>query len=146
VIGERGDSVFPDPDDFPPGVADRRTSIAYTDFLDLAFKTLQDGMKFRVRGEHLPNQNFYVFFTDRQPRSDLLRPADHGIRLRRVAYWVRVEEPHSGREVPFQVKAIVEYQRIAETRWRPETDQQLVTEMATRLKQQLLTARAAALK
>jgi hypothetical protein len=145
VMGERGDAVFPDPDDFPPGVADRRASMAYTDFLNLVFKTLQDGMKFRVRGEHLPNQNFYVFFTDRQPRPDLLRSSDHGIRSRRVAYWVRVEEPHT-QQVPFEVKAIVEYQRLAEARWRPETDQQLVTELASRLKLQLLTAQVGALK
>lgn len=70
----------------------------------------------------------------------MIRPTDRGIRSRRVAYWVRAEEPRSQKDVPFEVKAIVEYQRLAEARWRPETDQQLVTELETRLKQQLLTA------
>jgi hypothetical protein len=140
MMGERGDPVFPDPDDFPPGVADRRTSMAYTDFLNLTFKTLQDEMSHRIRGQHLPDQSFYVFFTDRRERPDLLRPSDRGIRSRRVAYWVRIEEPHSHKDVPFEVKAIVEYQRLAESRWRPETDQQLVTGLATSLKQKLLTA------
>jgi hypothetical protein len=141
VNGERGDSVFPDPDDFPPGVTDHRRSVAYTDFLNLAFSTLQDALKFRVRGAHLPNQTFYVFFTDRQTQPTLLRPSDKGIRSRRVAYWVRAEEPRATQDVPFEVKAIVEYQRLAEAKWRPETDQQLVTDIATRLKQQLLTAK-----
>jgi hypothetical protein len=140
VTGERGESVFPDPDDFPPGVSDRRTSIPYTDFLDVTFKTLQDRLKFRVRGQHLPRQSFYVFFTDRQSRPDLLRPTDRGIRSRRVAYWVHIDEPRSGKAVAFEVKALVEYQRAAEAKWRLETDQPLVTEVAARLKQQLLTA------
>jgi len=140
VNGERGDSVFPDPDDFPPGVSDHRRSIQYTDFLNLVTSILQDALKFRVRGQHLPNQSFYVFFTDRQPRPDLIRPTDRGIRSRRVAYWVRAEEPRSPKDVPFEVKAIVEYQRLAESKWRPETDQQLITELEGRLKQQLLAA------
>jgi hypothetical protein len=139
VNGERGESVYPDPEDFPSGVSDRRL-IAYTDFLDVTFKTLQDRLKFRVRGDHLPKQNFYVFLTDREPRPELLRPSDRGIRSRRVAYSVRVDEPRSGQEVSFGVKALVEYQRAAEAKWRPETDQQLVTDIAARLKQQLLTA------
>lgn len=141
VNGERGDSVFPDPDDFPRGVSDRRPSIAYTDFLDVAFRTLQDSLKFRVRGEHLPNQNFYVFFTDLQVQPDLLRASDKGIRSRRVAYWVRVEQPRATQQVSFEVKAIVEYQRLAEARWRPETDEQFITDIASRLRQRLLTAK-----
>ncbi len=140
VNGQRGEAIFPDPDEFPQGVSDRRSAIAYPDFLDVAFKTLQDQLKFRVRGEHLPKQTFYVFFTDREPRPGLVKPADRGIRARRVAYWVRVEEPHAGQAVPFEVKALVEYQRSAEATWRPETDQQLVTGIAGQLKQQLLTA------
>jgi len=95
VNGERGDSVFPDPDDFPAGVSDHRHPVGYTDFLNLAFSTLQDTLKFRVRGAHLPNQTFYVFFTDRQLQPSLLRPTDTGIRSRRVAYWVRAEEPRA---------------------------------------------------
>ena len=140
VMGERGESVFPDPDDFPPGVSDHRAPVLYTDFLNLVFKTLQDGMKFRVRGEHLPSDHFYVFFTERQPRPDLLRRSDSGIRSRRTAYWVKVEEPRAPQDVAFQVKAIVEFQRLAESKWNAETDQQLVTEVETRLKQQLLAA------
>lgn len=141
VKGERGDSVFPDPDDFPPGVSDHRRSVSYVDFLNVAFSTLQDSMKFRVRGAHLPNQTFFVFFTDRQIQPDLLRSTDKGIRSRRVAYWIRADEPRAPQDVPFEVKAIVEYQRLAEAKWRPETDQQFVVEIATRLKQQLLTAK-----
>jgi hypothetical protein len=141
VTGERGVSAFPDPDDFPRGVSDRRNAIRYTDFLDVTFRTLQDGLKFRVRGDHLPRQNFYVFFTDREPRPEFIRPSDRGIRSRRVAYLVRVEEPRSDQAVSFEVKAIVEYQRAAEAKWRPETDQQIVSEIASRLKEQLLTAK-----
>jgi hypothetical protein len=139
VTGERGESVFPDPDDFPPGVSDHRAPILYTDFLTLVFKTLQDGMKFRVRGEHLPSERFYVLFTERQAQADLLRRSDRGIRSRRVAYWVKVEEPRTSQDVSFQVRAIVEFQRAAEAKWNTETDQQLVTEVETRLKEQLLT-------
>jgi hypothetical protein len=146
VNGERGDSVFPDPDDFPPGVSAHRTQMLYTKFLSVVFATLQDTLKFRVRGEHLPDQTFYVFFTDRQSRPDLVRPTDRGVRSRRVAYWVRADEPRSASDVPFEVKAIIEYQRLAEAKWRPETDQGLVTELANRLKQQLITAQAGAAK
>ena len=146
VNGERGDSIFPDPDDFPPGVSDHRRSIQYPDFLNLVTMTLQDALKFRVRGQHLPTETFYVFITDRQLRPSLIRPADRGIRSRRIAYWVRAEEPRSQKDVPFEVKAIVEYQRLAEAKWRPETDQQLVTELETQLKQQLLTAAAGTIK
>jgi hypothetical protein len=141
VTGERGVWLFPDPDDFSRGVSGRRNAIPYTDFLDVTFKTLQDGLKFRVRGDHLPRQNFYVFFTDRESRPEFIRPSDRGIRSRRVAYLVRIEEPRSGQAVSFEVRAIVEYQRAAEAKWWPETDQQVVSDVTRRLKEQLLIAK-----
>jgi hypothetical protein len=142
INGQRGEAIFPDPNEFPQGVSDRRSAIAYPDFLDVAFKTLQDQLKFRVRGEHLPQQTYYVFFTDREPRPELVKPSDRGIRARRVAYSVRVEEPRAGQAIPFEVKALVEYQRSAEATWRAETDPQLLTGIVGQLKQQLLTAGA----
>ncbi len=140
VIGERGDIVFPDPSDFPKGVEGDRKSLGYPEFLDLVQATLQDKLKFRVRSEHGPRDNFYFFFTERAPRPDLLRSSDRGIRSRRITYAVRVDEPRAkSRNTHFEVKALVEYQRLGESMWRPETNQQIVNDAMGELKSSLET-------
>ncbi|MGB8889001.1 MAG: hypothetical protein WCC87_19895 [Candidatus Korobacteraceae bacterium] len=141
VVGERGGGDFPDPTDFPKGLSGQRHSIRYTTFLDLAFKTLQDQMKFRVQSEHAPHDPFYVFFTDRQPRPDLVHASDRGIRSRRLAYEVQIFDPkNAASAIPFEVKAIIEYQRLGEAAWHFETNEQLTREALAQLKQTLETS------
>lgn len=143
VVGERGggDADFPNPRDFPEGLSGQRHSIRYTTFLDLAFKTLQDQMKFRVNSLHAPHDPFYVFITDRQPRPDLVHASDRGIRSRRLAYEVQIFDPkNAASAIPFEVKAILEYQRLGEAAWHFETNEELTREALAQLKQTLDTS------
>jgi hypothetical protein len=136
VNGEKGSTTFPDPDDFGAEghITGDESSKSYPDFLDIVFKTLQDKMAFSVRGDHLPRDPFFVFFTNRQIKPELIRPSDRGIRRRRVAYWLRVYEPSKDGHVPFEIRTSVEYQRFGESEWRTEQDPQLKQYAAQLLK------------
>lgn len=127
VDGEKGLPTFPDPDEFSEDgrITGDEASRSYPDFLDIVFKTLQDKMAFSVRGDHLPRDRFFVFFTNRQIKPELIRPTDRGIRQRRVAYWMQVHEPPKDGPVSFEIRTSVEYQRFGESEWRMEQDPQL---------------------
>jgi len=135
VIGERGESLFPDPENFPDGLHGSEKSLRYTPFLNLVFKTLQDKLKFRVRAAHLPFDQFYLFYTDKQIRPNLISSSDQGIRSRRLAVAVRVEEPRTGsNDINFELKVVIDYQRRNEYSWYPEKDQQIVQTALSQLR------------
>jgi hypothetical protein len=125
VQGEKGDPGFPDPDEFQRGANGSHSSTKYPDFLDLAFTTLQDQLRFRVKGDFLPHRSFQTLYTDRQTRQELLKDNPPGIRQRRIAYAVEIEQPAPNGAIAFRVKTLVEYQRIGESRWRPESNIQV---------------------
>jgi hypothetical protein len=136
VNGEKGGTPFPDPDEFNQegNITDKEASRSYPDFLDIAFNTLQNKMAFSVRGSHLPGEDFFDFYTNRQIKPELIRPTDRGIRQRRVAYWMRVREPQKHGTVPFEIRASVEYQRFGESEWRMEKETQLKRDAAELLR------------
>src|SRR5205823_2030167 len=91
VTGPRGVSDFPEIGDFnATPIVDQRRGTRFTDFLDVVHKTLQDQMSFRVRGDFLPKRPYVTLYTNKSPRSELIRPTDRGIRYRRLAYSVQV--------------------------------------------------------
>jgi hypothetical protein len=140
VQGERGTPDLPDPFDFPKGQQGQRKSISYADFLDLAFKTLQDRMKFTVYSQHAPHDQFFVFFTDRRPQPELLYLSDRGIRARRVAYEVQIFDPGKSTQfINYEIRTIAEYQRLGEAAWRPENNQKVTDDAISRLRQNLET-------
>jgi hypothetical protein len=140
VVGQKGASAFPDPDEFPRGTSGEHPSAKYPDFLAFAFRLLQDQMRFRVKGDFLPGRSFQTLYTDMQPRPELLKDSPAGIRQRRIAYAVELEQPSPQGMLAFRVKTLVEYQRIAESRWRPESDAQVGLTAAQDLMKQLAGA------
>lgn len=143
VEGQKGDA-FPDPDEFRQGVRGEGKAVSYPEFLSVVFKTLQDQLQFKVRGDFLPGRRFCLLFTDRRERQELVTPADaqSGVRQRRISYAVQVDEPDAKARpviVRFEVKTIIDYQRTGEGKWRPETNQQIAHRVEEALKRQLET-------
>ena len=67
VTGARGDSGFPDIDEFSsPAVLVQRHSSNYAEFLAFVHQTLQDTMSFHVRGDYLPRRPSITLYTDRR--------------------------------------------------------------------------------
>jgi hypothetical protein len=134
VTGSRGTTEFPDIGDFSSApIVDQRRGSRFTDFLDLIQETLQDQMAFHVRGDFLPKRPYVTLFTDKRPRPELIRPTDRGIRYRRLAYAVQVNEPVNG-SISYEIRTILEYQRTAETQWRAEKDDTMVRSAAEALR------------
>jgi hypothetical protein len=140
VEGQKGASAFPDPDEFPRGASGEHPPAKYPDFLAFAFGLLQNQMRFRVKGDFLPGRSFQTLYTDMQPRPELLKDNPPGIRQRRIAYAVELEQPGPPGTLAFRVKTLVEYQRIAESRWRPESDAQVGLAAAQELMNRLAGA------
>jgi hypothetical protein len=121
VTGQRGESHYPDPDAFPTGLKATLPGAGYIDFVVRVMDILQSKMSFHVQSIHFPQQTSYTIYTDRLPRNSLVRASDRGIRSRRVSYAVKIDVPHDG-VIPFEVMALVDYQRGAESTWRTESD------------------------
>jgi len=139
VKGAKGNEAFPDVEDFKsaPIVAEHHDS-SYPAFLSAVERTLQDTFHFHVHGDFLPSRPYVTLFTDRSIRPELLRPTDRGIRRRRVAYAVRVNQPTHG-IISYEIRTMVEYQRMSEIEWRPETDADLLRAATDRLRAALET-------
>ena len=134
VTGPRGASDFPEINDFNTApIVDQRRGSKFTDFLDVVHKTLQDQMSFSVRGDFLPRRPYVTLYTNKSPRSELIRPTDRGIRYRRVSYSVQVNERINGL-IPYEIRTILEYQRTAETEWHIERDDTIIRAAAEALR------------
>lgn len=120
VAGLKGNELYPDPDDFHPGLREQKKA-DYTGFLDEVSKTLQDTFAYHVRGLHMPNDRFFLFYTNWVVKPTLILPTDRGIRHRQAAYAVQVNEPING-VLTFDVRTLVQYQRMGESEWRPDQD------------------------
>ncbi len=141
VQGTKGDTFFPDPDEFRQGVRGQGSADSYPDFLWFVFKTLQDKLGFKVRGDFLPGRNFSLLFTDRRERQNLLteKDAEAGVQQRRISYAVQVHEPDAKarrKVIHFEVKTIIDYKRAAD-RWKPETNQEIARRAEEALKLEL---------
>lgn len=136
VRGERGQSDFPDPDDFPSGLNVGPEKLPYASSLDFVLRTLQNGFHYRVRGSYLPGQPYFDMYTDHQVAPDLKSPDDRGIKERRVAYLVRIQKADNN-SVTFQIRTVVEYRRLGEAEWRHEDNTQLSTAAAVKLEKAL---------
>jgi hypothetical protein len=144
VTGQKGDTFFPDPDEFRQGLRGEGKAVSYPEFLVVVSKTLQENMQFKVRGDFLPGRSFCILFTDRRPQQQLLTPEDaqSGVRQRRIAYAVQIDEPTAKARpvvIHFEVKSIIDYKRAGEGKWRPETNQQIAHRAEEALKRQLET-------
>lgn len=119
----RGDSIGPDLDRFSGGVTGQEAVLGFVQFQDFVFKTLQNRMEFRpVRGDFAPDRPYDVLYTELKESADLVQPNDVGIRRRRIAYSVTIDRPDDDARPPrrFEVKALIEYQLLGESRWHPE--------------------------
>jgi hypothetical protein len=143
VKGSKGDaSNFPPIEDFRgTGVSSTQRAADYFKFLGLVQKELQDRDGFAVRGDFLPGRPWVALYTDWKTRSDLRLPSDAGIRQRRIAYWVHVDEAKEGETVHFEIKALVEYQRLSESAWHPESNSEVAKAIAQELRQALEQAK-----
>jgi hypothetical protein len=139
VTGSRGASDFPDIGDFSSApIVDKRRGSKFTDFLDIIQRTLQDQMSFHVRGDFLPKRPYVTLYTDKKLRPELVRSTDRGIRHRRLAYAVQVNEPVNAL-ISYEIRTILEYQRTAETQWHTERDDTILRAAAEALRTALAT-------
>jgi len=136
VMGLKGDESYPDQDKFHPGLRDQK-KVTYSEFLDTVMKTLQTKFPYHVRGAYLPPDHFMLVYTNWVVQQKLMLPTDKGIRRRQVAYAVHVNEPTNG-VVAFDVRALVQYQRMGESEWRDDKDPQ-VNRMAEQMLQESLS-------
>lgn len=122
VVGAKGDSSqFPDISDFTePGVSGKSASADYLEFLGFVHRKLQDEFAFRVKGDFLPGRPWSVLYTNRQIRDKLVRLTDRGVRHRRIAYYVRIDQLPRGKLSHFEVRTLLQYQLFGESTWRPE--------------------------
>ena len=120
VTGLKGLEQYPDPDDFHPGMREEKKT-SYVEFLTKVTTTLQKSFAYHVRGLHMPTDRFFLMYTNWAVQQKMILPTDKGIRRRQVAYAVQVNEPKNG-VVTFDVRALVQYQRMGESAWRTEED------------------------
>jgi hypothetical protein len=139
VVGAKGNaSNFPPLDDFSgTGMSGTRQSVDYIKFLGIIQIELQDRDRFSVRGDFLPGRPWVALYTDWKLRSDLRVSSDIGIRQRRIAYWVHVDEAKEGQPVHFEIKALVEYQRLSESVWHPDSNDEIAKSVSQELRQAL---------
>jgi hypothetical protein len=78
-----------------------------------------------------------LIYTNWVVQQKLTLPTDKGIRRRQVAYGVHVNEPTNG-VVAFDIRALVQYQRMGESEWRDDKDPQ-VNRMAEQMLQESIT-------
>jgi hypothetical protein len=135
VMGLKGNEDYPDQDKFQPGLRDVKKA-SYADFLSVVTTTLQNTLAYHVRGAYLPPDHFILIYTNWIVQQKLTLPTDKGIRRRQVAYAVHVNEPVKG-VIAFDVRALVQYQRMGESTWRDDQDPQ-VNRMAEQILQEIL--------
>ena len=123
VDGLKGNEEYPDQDKFQPGLRDERKA-PYLGFLDTVFKTLQGKFPYHVRGSYLPPDHFILIYTNWAVQPKLMLSTDKGIRQRKVAYAVHVNEGTSD-VTAFDIRALVQYQRMGESEWRDDKDPQV---------------------
>jgi hypothetical protein len=137
VAGLKGNEEYPDQDKFQPGLREERKA-SYSDFLNKVTTTLQNNpFAYHVRGSYLPPDRFILIYTNWVVQQKLILPTDKGVRQRQVAYAVHVNEPTNG-TVAFDVRALVQYQRMGESEWRDDKDPE-VNRMAEHLLQESLS-------
>jgi hypothetical protein len=136
VEGLKGNELYPDEDNFQPGLRDE-IKTSYPEFLNTVTTTLQEKFPYHVRGSYLPPDHFILIYTNWAVDRKLMLPTDKGIRQRQVAYAVHVNEPSNG-IIAFDVRALVQYQRMGESEWRDDKDPQ-VNRMAEQILRERLT-------
>jgi hypothetical protein len=136
VVGLKGNEIYPDQDKFQAGLREE-TKASYLGFIDTVTKTLQDKFPYHVRGSYLPPDRFILIYTTWAVQQKLMLPTDKGIRQRQVAYAVHVNEPTNG-VIAFDIRALVQYQRMGESEWRDDKDPQ-VNRMAEQILQESLS-------
>ena len=123
VEGLKGNEEYPDQDKFQSGLRDERKA-PYLGFLDTVTKTLQGKFPYHVRGSYLPPDHFILIYTNWAVQPKLMLSTDKGIRQRKVAYAVHVNEGTSD-ITSFDIRALVQYQRMGESGWRDDKDPQV---------------------
>jgi hypothetical protein len=123
VAGLKGNEQYPDQDKFRAGLREE-TKAPYPDFLNVVTKTLQNKFPYHVRGSYLPPDRFILIYTNWAVQQRLMLATDKGIRQRQVAYAVQVNEPTNG-VIAFDIRALVQYQRMGESEWRDDKDPQV---------------------
>lgn len=130
VSGQKGDSGFPDPDEFgQTGIVAEEDWKSYLDFVDSAWRLLQNKLSFHVRGLTLPKgATSFVLYTDRQIRRDLRSSSDHGIRQRRIAYFLKADASSgvAAGNAKLEVRTLVDFQLSGEAGWHKETNGEII--------------------
>lgn len=138
VTGTRDIPGIPKFAEFRSPVVGQIRSVEYLKFVDELFHTLQEDLKFSPDGEFQPGRHYVVVFTNRKDDLGLIRPSDKGVRFRRIAYAIEVDEPHPGDTgVRFQVSSAIDEQLFGESAWHNTDDQELARQASARLKDRL---------
>lgn len=124
VNGGRGELDFPERRSFKYSKSYKASIPSLGNFVDKIYSVLQDSMGFNVDFiEDIRGDRIYLL-TDRLQNSYIAKQQDDiKIAAWRIAFLVELVKPktHSG-EIVYFVKAVIEYKRIIEKKWRLEND------------------------
>jgi hypothetical protein len=136
VRGGRGD-VFPNEEEFR-NAYEHTFSASLLALLDAVHAVLQNELGFVVEERHDRRTGKTVFVTTLAERREWVKSEESGIRGRKLAYWVEVEE-NKVRPGSFscRIKALIQYQRRKESKWRAELQERFYRDSADALRQSL---------
>jgi hypothetical protein len=127
VRGIRGEFDFPDRSLFRYSKSYRTSTPSVVNFVDHVYTILQDTMGFRVDDLLTMRDDRFILITNRLQIDYLIKHHERQrIATWRIAYLVEIEKPNSqSKESVYFIKAIIEYKRKVEQRWRLEEDELL---------------------
>jgi len=128
VKGTRGDQDFPKSDEFKFKNAYQLSAPSFVLLLDHVHHLLQNMLGFQVSESYDRHTGQEKFVTRLSIKPELKQRTEGAIRARRIAYLVEINEfSASARKYPCTIHALIQYQRRAENRWRPEGDENIHT-------------------
>lgn len=134
VKGTRGDEDFPEMSEFKFRNEYKLSAPSFTAILDQVHNLLQDMLGFQVNESYDRHAGQTKFVTKLSIKPELKQRNEGAIRARRIAFLVEVNEfSAAAKEYPCAIHAFIQYQRRAESRWRPEGDENIHTQEIKKL-------------
>lgn len=134
VKGTRGDEDFPKVDEFKFKNVYKLSAPSFVSLLDQIHHLLQNILEFQVNESYDRHAGQTKFVTKLSIKPDLKKRDERAIRARRIAFLVEVNEfSATAGQFPCSIHALIKYQRRAESRWRPEKNENIYTQEIKKL-------------
>lgn len=126
---------LPDPSEYCNPKTYKFSTQRFIPFCERLHTILQDSLRFSVDWADKPN-NQIVVRTNSLIKKELLRDDDRGIRSRRISFYIIIYEPAANSDTfTYTVKALIEYQRFAESMWRQQKENAFYNDEILKLRQ-----------